>query len=87
MTLQQFYEEASSDAEAYGVQSILSSFTGVATIVLLRKILNLLATLNCFMQRKMADFSRLKIILDSVLEQPKSLKLNDAEWCSKYRKL
>ena len=62
MTLQQLYE-ASGDAEAYRVQSILSSFTGVATIVLLCEILNLLATLNCFMQRKMADFSRLKIIL------------------------
>ena len=61
------------------VQSILSSFTGVATIVLLCVILNLLAILNCFMQRKMADFSRLKIILDSVLDQLRSLQLSDAE--------
>ena len=64
MTLQLLYE-ASGDAEAYGVQSILSSFTGVAAIVFLCEILNLLATLNCFMQRK-TDFSRLKVILDSV---------------------
>jgi hypothetical protein len=85
MTLQQLYE-VSGDAEAYGVQSILSSFTGVATIVLLCEILNLLATLNCFMQRKTADFSRLKIILDSVLDQLKSLKLSDAEWCSDVEK-
>lgn len=85
MTLQQLYE-ASGDAEAYGVQSILCSFTGVATIVLLCEILNLLTTLNCFMQRRIADFSRLKTILDSVLEQLKSLKLDGAEWCSEVEK-
>ena len=33
------------------------------------------------MQRKVADFSRVKIILDSVLDQLKSLQLSDAEWC------
>lgn len=85
LALQQVYE-ASGDAEAYGVQSILSSFTGVVTIALLCEILNLLAILNCFMQRQMADFSRLKTILDSVLEQLKSLKLDGAEWCSEVEK-
>ena len=57
MTLQQLYE-ASGDAEAYEVQLILSSFSGVASVDLLREILNTLATFNCFMQRKTADFSR-----------------------------
>ena len=38
------------------------------------------------MQRKIADFSRLKTILDSVLEQLKSLKLDGAEWCSEVEK-
>ena len=37
--------EASGDAEAYKVHSILSSFTGVAVIILLCEILNLLASL------------------------------------------
>ena len=38
------------------------------------------------MQRKTADFSRLKTILDSVLKQLKSLKLSSAEWCSEVDK-
>ena len=78
MTLQQLYE-ASGDAEAYRVQLIVSSFSGVASILLLSEIPNTLATFNCFMQRKTPDFSRLKMMLDSVLEQLTSLKLNSAE--------
>ena len=35
------------------------------------------------MQRKATDFSRLKVILDSTLDQLKALKDDDAEWCSK----
>ena len=73
MTLQQLYE-ASGDAQAYEVQ------------VLLPEILNTLAIFNCFMQRKTADFSRLKMMLDSVLEQLTSLKLDSAEWCSEVDK-
>ena len=52
--------ETSDDAEAYEVQS---SFSGVAAIVLLHEIQNLLATLNCFMQRKTAGLN------ESILEQ------------------
>ena len=74
MTVQQLYE-ASGDAEAYRVQSLPCSFTGVAATVLLCEILNLLAS---FMQRKTTDFSRLKTILASVLKQLKSLKLSSA---------
>ncbi len=69
LTLQHLHE-TSGDAEAFG---ILSSFGGVAAVVLLGEILNLLASLNCF------DFSRLKIMLDSILDQIKSF---DASWCS-----
>ena len=53
---------------------------------LLCEILNTLATFNYFMQRKTADFSRLKMMLDSVLEQLTSLKLDSAEWCSEVDK-
>ena len=80
LTLQDHYE-TSGDAEAFGIQKILSYF-GVAAFVLLGEILNLLASLNCFMQKKTADFSWSKIMLDSTLDQIKSLKANDASWCS-----
>ena len=81
ITLQDLYE-TTGDAEAFGVQSILSSFAGVTTVIILCEILNLIATLNCFMQRKATDFSRLKVILDSILDQLKCLKREDADWCS-----
>ncbi len=58
LTLQDLYE-TSGDAEAFGIQKILSSFGGVAAVTLLGEMLNLLANLNCFMQKKTADFSRL----------------------------
>ena len=32
--------------------------------------------------KKATDFSRLKVILDSSIDQLKSLKADDAEWCS-----
>ena len=81
LTLQELYER-NGDAEAFGVQSILSSFEGVATVIILSEILNLVATFNCFMQWKATDFSRLKVILDSTLGQLKALKDDDADWCS-----
>ncbi len=81
LTLQDLYE-TKGDAEAFGVHSVLSSFQGVPTVIVLDEILNLVATFNCFMQRKTTDFSRLKVILDSTLEQLKSLKDDGAEWCS-----
>ena len=57
LTLQDLYE-TSGDAEAFGIQKILSSFGGVTAVILLGEISNLLASLNCFMQKKAADFSR-----------------------------
>ena len=65
----------------FGVQLILSSFAGVATVITLGEILNPV-TFNCFMQRKATDFSRLKVILDSTVDQLRSLKADSAEWCS-----
>ena len=65
VTLQQLYEN-SGDAEAYGIFLVLSSLSGIASIILLSEVLDLIARLNCYMQA--ADFSRLPIILESILK-------------------
>ena len=85
LTLQQLYE-ASGDAEAYRVQLLLTSFSGVASVVLLSEVLNTLAKFNCFMQRKTTDFSRLKKMLDTFVEILTSLKLGNSEWCLEVSK-
>ena len=45
-------------------------------------VLDLLAKLNCSLQRKATDFSRLPVILESILSELKHMKDHDAEWCS-----
>ena len=80
-TLHQFYEDAG-DAEAYGLALALGSYSGVATIVLLSVVLDLLAKLNCSLQRKAADFSKLPTILKSITDEVEHLKDADAEWCT-----
>ena len=77
-TLHKLYED-SSDAEVYGLALVLSSYSGVATVILLSAVLDLLAKLNGFMQRKATDFSRLPIILESILAELKHLKGDGAE--------
>ena len=74
--------ETSGDAEAYGLAFILSSFSGVVSIILLSKVLDLLAKLNCFMQRQATDFSRLPLMIDIVKKELKQLKEDGADWCS-----
>lgn len=82
ITLQNLYE-SSGDAEAYGLAIVLRSFSGVATVFLLRSVLHLLAKLNCYMQRKSTDFSKLPIILQSVISEMKELKKSGSTWsCS-----
>ena len=80
-TFQEFYEEFG-DAEAYGLASVLNSYSGVATNVLLSVVLDLLAKLNGFMQWKATDFSKLPIVLQSITEEIKHLKDEKAEWCT-----
>lgn len=80
-TLHHLYD-TSGDAEAYGLALVLSSFSGVASIILLSKVLDLLAKLNCFMQRQAADSSRLPLILDSIEKELTLLKEDGADWCS-----
>ena len=81
ITLQQLYQ-ISGDAEAYGISLVLSSFSGVASIILLSQVLDLLARLSCYMQRETADFSRLPVVLESILKELEQLKEDEAEWCS-----
>ena len=80
-TLHQLYE-TSGDAEAYGVALVLSSFSGIACLIFLSKVLDLLAKLNCFMQRQAADFSRLPLMIDSIQKELKLLIQDGACWCS-----
>ena len=81
ITLQQLYQ-TSGDAEAYGISLVLSSFSGVASIILLSEVLDLLAKLSCYMQRQTVDFSRLPLILEGILKEVEELKEDKAEWCS-----
>ena len=76
-TLHNLYN-TTGDAEAFGLALVLSSFCGVATIVLLSKVLDLVAKLNSFMQRQAADLSRLPLILDSIEKEQKLLKEDGA---------
>ena len=84
-TLHQLYSDCG-DAEAYGLALVLSSNSGVATTVFLSVVLDLLAKLNFFLQRKATDFSRLPIILKSILSEVKHLKDDGAEWSSLVEK-
>ncbi len=68
ITLQQLYE-ASGDAEAYGLSAVLASFTGIASVVFLCEVLDVLARMNAIMQRKHADFSKLPVILKATTDQ------------------
>ena len=86
ITLQQLYE-SSGDAEAYGISTLLANQVGIAGIVLLSQVLDLLARLNTFMQTKTADFSKLPDFLQSVLDELESLKLQNAQWCSDTKSL
>ena len=76
-TLSQLYE-SSGDAEAYGVYSLLASVNGVSSSYLLSEVLSALALLNLFMQRKIADFSKLTFMLTSTLDHLNSIRESDA---------
>ena len=48
VTLQQLYE-TSGDAEAYGIGALLATYTGVASIMFLSEVLDILARMNVSM--------------------------------------
>ena len=81
ITLQQLYEN-SGDAEAFGLSKLLSSFSGVASLMLLSKVLDTLARMNASMQMKAADFSKLPVLLKATTDQLKHMKEENSEWVS-----
>ena len=79
ITLQQLYE-TSGDAEAYGLSNILATYTGVASVVFLSEILDILARANASMQTKSADFSKFPIFLKVMTDQLEHMKEETSEW-------
>ena len=79
--LQQLYKN-SGDAEAFGLSQLPCSFTGIASIILLSKVLDILARMNCAMQTKVADFSKLPLPLNATNDQLKHMKTENCDWIS-----
>ena len=77
-TLQQLYA-TSGDAEAYGLSTLLATYTGVASVVFLSEVLDILARMNASMQRKLADFSKLPVLLKVTTDQLEHLKEEKSE--------
>ena len=75
-TLSQLYDHG--DAEAYGIYSFLASLDGVSSSYLLLEVLSVLALLNLFMQKKIADFSKFPVMLKNTLDHLNSIRESDA---------
>ena len=73
---------SSGDAEAYGIYSLLASVNGVSGSYLLSEVLSVLAFLNLFMQKMVANFSKLYFMLKSTLEHLNSIRKSDVSWCT-----
>ena len=84
-TLSQLYE-SSGDAEAHGIYSLLASVNGVSSSYLLSEVLSVLALLNLFTQKKIADFSKLPFMLKSTLDHLNPIRESDACWCTAAEK-
>ena len=68
--------------EAFRIYSLLASANGVSSGYLLSEVLSALALLNLFMQKKMADFSKLHFMLRSTLDHLNPTRKSDASWCT-----
>ena len=79
VTLQHLYE-TSGDAEAYCISALLATYTGVASIMFLSEVLDILARMNVSMQRKLLDLSRLPVLLKITTDQLEHLKDKRSEW-------
>ena len=79
--LSQLYE-SSGDAEAYGIYSLLASVNGVSSSYLLSEVLSVPALFNLFMQKKIADSSKLSFILKHTIDHLNSIWESDASWCA-----
>ena len=81
-TLSQLYK-SSGDDEAHGIYSLLASVNGLSSSYLLSEVLSVLALLNLFLQKKIADFnSKLPFMLRSTLDHLNSIRKSDASWCT-----
>ena len=83
ITLQHLYE-TSDGAEAYGLSTLLATYTGVhvASFVFLSEVLDILAKRNECMQRKLVDFRKLPVLVKVTTDQFKHLKKEESEWLS-----
>ena len=81
LNLSQLYESYE-DAEAHGIYSLLASVNGVSSSYLLSEVLSTLALLNLFIQKKIADFSKLPFMLKRTLDHLNSIRESDPSWCT-----
>ena len=81
VTLQQLYQ-ATGDAEAFGLSTLLSSYAVVSGILFLAEVLDILAKINVAMQRKIIDFSKIPSFVKILVDELRSLKSEESEWCS-----
>ena len=77
ITLQQLYETS---CDAYGLSNLLATYTGVARVVFLSEVLDILARANASMQTKLADFSKFPIFLKVMTDQLEHMKEETSEW-------
>ena len=66
--------------QAYGLSNLLVNYTGVASVVFLSEVLDILARANASMQTKLAYFSKFPISLKVVTDQLEHLKEETSEW-------
>ena len=66
----------------YGVYSLLASVNGVSSSYLLSEVLSALTLLNLFMQKKIADFSKLPFMMKSTLDHLNSTRESNGSWCT-----
>ena len=78
-TLSQLYE-SSEDAEANGLHFLLAGVHGISSSYLLSEVLCPLARLNLFLQKKIADFSKIPLMLKSKLDHLNFIRESDASW-------
>ena len=75
--------EISGDSEAFGLSTLLAIYSGVASIVFLSEVLDIFAIMNASMQRKLADFSKLPLLLKAMTDQLEYMKVEKSGWlCS-----
>ena len=65
-----------------GLSTFLATYNGVTSVVFLSEVLNIhvLARTNASIQRKLADFSKLPVLLKVSMDQLEQLKEKKSEW-------